>query len=415
MTSALLIVTLILSLIACEKNDENKGDKDDTGYIPDQSIDVIIEPIEYTDESAKVRFTDIGAKLFELHYGKAPSEKQKNSISAEFKKTLIPIFYRVRIYEKECDTLLTLTENTLEGEITEKNFIESLFSLYNNALSTLGTERGGKLTYEVSLKVMQTKAKSAREKYENYDYPWHLDEAERCERLVLELTDMGYGRFISAISTSAFIISLLSDIEKGESDSSLALTDEEFLAILNRQGESFMKEKLTEEEWSILGGLISEIIPERAESFEGSMLYTLKTERYIISLSRVMPSVVELYAAVTEALHNEGSFSYKDKAGNAYYLSSALLASADALRSLDASMKQNAVYSSESALGHIESAGLGESYSAFKDEYTSIDIDGFISRLSQMTKDSDYEEIKSALISYLSSISPEITFTAFRE
>ena len=133
---ALLTLALTFSMVGCG---DDKGESD---YDPDQRLEVIVEPIEYSDEfikKAEERFTSVTLKFLDAYYGVSPDDEQKGKIKAAFKEAALPMLYEVRIYENELDGLFTKVENYL-ASTEDSDTLSAIASVYEQALHILGSD-----------------------------------------------------------------------------------------------------------------------------------------------------------------------------------------------------------------------------------------------------------------------------------
>jgi len=338
----LLIFIFLLALASCDRNNN------EITYDENQRLEIEKEPIKYSDdfiEKANLRFTKSIVSLTESHLEMQLSDTQKKSISEQFSTTLIPIFYRIRIYEKELDLLLT----GIEEYINKDNESGSpLYILYEQCLYTIGSERSGMLVYDLCLKKIEDKAKTAEARYEAYGYSWYLEEADRCNMISSELKDMGEKKFVNALTMTAFIASTASNIRAETNENAFLLTDAELLFILDRQGTLFESQCPSDSEWQTLGALITELIPTRSSDLGTATVYALKNDAYFNSLMRVMPDVFSLYASVAKTLKEDALFSLEgtpEEQNKAILL--ALVASEAKIRELDTALSTYAKTDSE--------------------------------------------------------------------
>ena len=405
---ALLALSTLTTCISCVNTTTPEPE-----YKEDIKLDVIVESITYSDEfieNANVRFAKIACSMVESYLGVALDNKQKQSISSEFKKTIIPIAYRVRIYEEELDALLTSFENYIESE--DNDF--SALDLYDRCLYEIGSERSGKLAYEISLEFVERKKKDAKDKYDEYEYDWYLDDAERCAALLVSLEEMGEEKFVSIISMLSFLTSLTKSSSR-DKESAFELSSADLLCIMDYQGELFESSQLTEDDFSVFGALIQEIIPKKGNGLSSEMLYVLKNNEYFPTSFRCIPKIILLYADIAKALNDDGSLDVNgDSDDCARTIARAMLASESSLVELDIALKRYAVSTSASEKDVIDSF-LNEEGATPK-EIEPIEFEELVGQLHEISKVSSelpYEKLQSSLSSYLYAIAPYITLAFF--
>jgi len=406
----LLIFIFLLALASCDRNNN------EITYDENQRLEIEKEPIKYSDdfiEKANLRFTKSIVSLTESHLEMQLSDTQKKSISEQFSTTLIPIFYRIRIYEKELDLLLT----GIEEYINKDNESGSpLYILYEQCLYTIGSERSGMLVYDLCLKKIEDKAKTAEARYEAYGYSWYLEEADRCNMISSELKDMGEKKFVNALTMTAFIASTASNIRAETNENAFLLTDAELLFILDRQGTLFESQCPSDSEWQTLGALITELIPTRSSDLGTATVYALKNDAYFNSLMRVMPDVFSLYASVAKTLKEDALFSLEgtpEEQNKAILL--ALVASEAKIRELDTALSTYAKTDSERLRNTVAAYTAPGELEAFKNTYEPISADELIAALKSASENiGQAPEMHSLAVSYFASLSPELAFVLFK-
>ena len=409
-TCALLALLILLSCVSCTKTNGSTPDYDE-----DQGLDIIPESITYSDEfiaNANVRFANISCSLIESYIGAPLDDKQKQSVSYEFKKTVIPMTYRVRIYEDELDAILSSFEAYIEDDGNEA---WSMLDLYERCLTEIGSTRSGKLTYEISLFIVERKEKNSREKYEEYQYDWYLEDAERCCALFDSLELMGEEKFVSIISMTSFLTSL-TRTERPNGESAFELTDADLLSILDHQGDLFLSQELSEDDFSTFGALIQELIPKKGDTLEASLLYVLKNNGYFPKALKAMPSIISLYAATAKRLNAEGKLKIDgDEDENARALASALLFSADSIYTLNDDLLEHAATASNSEKDAINALAK-EEFASFTENTPAIDVKNLMDSLDEISKDNSLhpaEKLHDSIQSYLFGIAPFITFVFY--
>lgn len=406
----LLLICSFGALFSCEKQDEEPD------YDENQRIDIITEEVKYTDSfiaNAAERYARIATALAESSLDVGLNNNQKELFVTDFKENILPVLYRIKIYESELDAILLSAENYLND--TDTIDVNLLFAFYEIFISTIGSDKSGLLAYELSLHTVDMRAKDANEKYATYGYSWYLEDAERCSELYTKLYELGEEKFVYAISVSSSVTSLVLSKDDEQEESAFTLTDEEFLFILDSQGQHFKSNSLTDSEWKIFGSLVSELIPKRATDLISTLFYSLKNEEYFIRAFQAMPEAVSLYASVSSALKNGGDFSLgADSNKNAASLISALLDCEGDIRLLDTALSEYAECNSERVKEAILAHCSAEEADAFFKEYEPIGVDELIHRLKEANaSDSADLLLNNAIISYLCGISPYISYAIF--
>ncbi len=406
--SALLIFILAFSLFSCE-NGENE-----IPYNENLRLEIAEEEVIYSEElilNINSRFTNLAALITEAYLDIKLKDTQKQSISENFNKTILPVFYRVKIYEDEIENILSAAEEA----ITE-NGIASPHLLYESILYNLGSRKSGMLFFEISLMIVKNKEETALERYEKYGYSSYLADAERCSALMASLTEIGEEKFVEAFSAAAFITSTIFSINLKTEENAFMLEDAELLYLLERQAEIFNESSLTDSEWQTVGALITELIPKDASGITLATLYALKNDGYFNNFARVMPQVLSLYASVAKALNDEALFSLEaEDTENKKAILSAVLKSENDVKALDAALMQYAKTNSERLKNAVIANADSQALETFFNTYEPISSDMLISSLKELSEKESIEtsQIKDLFISYLSGFSPYIAFVIF--
>ena len=403
--SALLIFIFIFSLVSCN------GGENEIKYDPDRHLEIIKEDVTYSDafiENANRRFTNIAVIIAEAYLDINLNDTQKQSISENFNTTLLPILYRIRIYEDELERLLSSAEENIT-----KTEIISPFSLYESALYSIGSKRSGILFLEISLMIIKNKETTARERYEQYGSERYLKDAEKYAALTASLTEMGEEKFINAFSAATFITSTAFSLNIKTEENAFLLEDAELLFLLDRQAKIFNENTLTDAEWQIIGALINELIPINATGLSYATLYALKNDGYFKSLTRIMPSALSLYASAAASLKEDAKFSLEaEERENEKAIISALLKSENEIRALDKALTDYAKTNSERLKAAVLANADQEAIEAFIKTYEPIGCDALLSILKE-AEENENAITEDIFISYLTGFSPYIAFVLF--
>lgn len=403
--SALLIFIFIFSLVSC-----NSG-KNEITYDKDRHLEVIEEEVVYSEsfiENANIRFTNLIVLITESYLNINLKDAQKQSISENFTKTLLPILYRIKIQEDELLRLLSSAEENIT-----KNEVISPFALYESALYNLGSRRSGMLFFEISLMTVKDKEATARERYEQYGYKSYLEDAQRCAALAASLSALGEEKFVDAISAAAFISSTAFSLNQKTEENAFLLEDAELLFLLDRQAKIFNENTLTDAEWQTVGALINELIPVNSSGLKYATLYALKNDGYFNNLPKVMPYFLSLYASVAESLKEDARFSLEGESEeNRKAIISAFLKSESDIRALDSALTQYAKTDSKRLETAVTANADIEALNAFINTYEPIDCEELLSFTKEALEDESYD-MESLFISYLSGFSPYIAFVLF--
>lgn len=426
----LLLVILILNSAACTKSEK------DIDYDPNLKLNITEKAVEYSDEDladAKVRFTELSLSLIQSYSNINLNEKQKQKVSDAFDTTVIPIIYSTKIYKNELDTIFAELEKYADSDGIKNNTKPILFSIYEICSFVLGTERSGHLTYEASIKILESKANTALEKYEKYGYDFYKKDFDRCTLLALDLKEMGEEKLTDALSMISIVISTASSINKDSNENSFALTDAELLYILDKQGEILNSQCLTEDDWHIFGGLISEFIPNKNSSLNSATLYALKNYTYeshndaavpngfyknfyFSTSMKVMPKIIALFADFTKALKTDGTFSLESTQDEKLVaVCSSLLQCEDSIRSLDLALNNYAKLNPDDLKIAVSKYSDIELLDHFIETTEPIFCDDLIDIIKSIASGNiiSKEEFHDVLTSYVYNLSPYLAFVLY--
>lgn len=404
----LLIIAMLPHIFSCEK-------KDDKEYLEGQRVEIIRESVGYSDEfieKENLRFNDIAISVIEDNYGIKLNNEQKQKINQEFKKTVIPMLYRVRIYDTELEELFDTLQTYLDGDTL------TLTDVYKECVFLLGTTRAGMMLHELSVKIIGDRAAEAQEKYNKYKYEWYLEDATRCENIKDRLIEMGEGKFVNAVSIITALTSLFTSLRDGKGESAFLLSDAELIYILGYQSDRFKEYEISEDEWSTIGALFSEMIPSSPSTPSSALLYALKNENYLAESFKTMPDVASYFSMLMHALQSEGRFSLNASDDEKIMsIVSAVLTSRENFDALAYAISEHASTDTDEQERAISSFYTEEEISAFYDRYTKINSDELFARLSELSESEDPDSIgvaKDAFICYITSIAPHIAFLLFQ-
>ena len=146
--SIVRIISLLLAIaaiVACSSCHPEEPIYDNTLHVT-----VTNEEIVYSQsflEDAEERFATVAIALLEHYYDAPLDVYQISRVRAQFQLNILPMLYRIRIYQEELDTLLTALENNIQKE----EILSFALLLYNCALPILGAQRCGRLFFGASL------------------------------------------------------------------------------------------------------------------------------------------------------------------------------------------------------------------------------------------------------------------------
>ena len=410
----LLIISMGFSLFACEEKTEEP-------YIKGQHVEIVQEKIEYSDttlQREKERFIKIAITFIEKYYNTTLKDDKRQKISdnasQEFNKTIIPMLYRVRIYENELSQLF----DSMEDYVNLSSTI-SMVSIYELLIKNVGSTRSGKIAFELSTVAINERAEAAQKNYGKYEYAHYKEEAERCTNIYNGLLAMGEGRFVDAISMITFFYSLSKSTQAKGEDNAFALKDAELLRILSHQGDCFADIDISEDEWSVIGALFSEFIPTSYYNTKSEMLYILKTEHYFTEAMKIMPEVAAFYASVAKAMDDRGEFSLNDE--GEYQISAiirAVVDSEEAFFALTTSIEEHATTSTKKQEDEVIKKAYTEyEILSFSTDYAAISSQELFAGFKNMADQEDINthDIKKLIVSYLYSVAPHVTMVNFTE
>ena len=399
----LLILSLLFSLCSCYKTEEE--------YDPSLRIEIEAGEIVYGEEfleNANARFANIVVYLLESYLGSTLSEARKEALSTAFSSEAAPLFIKAGIYESEASVILSEAEKCISSIETGGEFSSLLFSLYECSLYTVGSLRSGRLAYFAAERFLSDRIATAEKRYEQYGMSWYLADAERLKETAAAIREMGEGRFSSAVSILFFTFSLANQAGSEENkESAFALREEQLLSLLARQGAFFEAQGIEEADFSAIGALISEMIPDRPVSLTSALSYALKNENYFSEAARALPSLVCLYADVAAALSSETDI-------NGAAIARALLENEEGLRASLEKIERYAMTASERERAALLSYVSEEMLSTFSSAYPAMDADALIERIGRLAAEGGSADALFAdFISYLNFVMPYIAFVAF--
>jgi hypothetical protein len=400
----LLIFSLLFGLCSCYKTEEE--------YDPSLRIEIEAGEIVYGEEfleNANARFANIVVYLLESYLGSILSEARKEALSTAFSSEAAPLFMKAGIYESEVSAILSEAEKCVMLSAAEGFSPAILFSLYECSLYTVGSLRSGRLAYFAAERFLSDRIATAEKRYEQYGMSWYLADAERLKETAAAIREMGEGGFSSAVSILFFTFSLANQAGAEENkESAFALREEQLLSLLARQGAFFEAQGIEEADFSAIGALISEMIPDRPVSLSSALSYALKNENYFSEAARVLPSLVCLYADVAAALSSSGT----DINGAA--IARALLENEESFRASLEKIERYAMTASERERAALLSYVSEEMLSAFSSAYPAMDADALIEKIGRLAAEGGSADALFAdFISYLNFVMPYIAFVAF--
>ena len=399
--STLLIFT---SLIGCSSCQEIVYEYDDTRHV-EIIHDITSNSVSYNDEyliNAEERYVGIVNALYEHYSGVRPDVYQDSKIRAQFKLNIIPMLYRIKIYEDELDEVFTNAETHIDNDN-----IPPLYTLfYDCALEVLGAKRCGQLFYGSSLLILSSKEETAREKYEKYGLSSYNEDAIRYREIKSRLEEMGEERFTESMEIFTSLISLGTRIKESDENGALHLDEASILYVIKYRTKIFMQSDITDDEWSLIGDIFTEILPARSSGFKLSMLYEIKKARYLPDAFRAMPEIIALYASLASSLLEIEDVSFKlSEDEQSGILAKALLDSEDEVYALSLALEENARSDNESQRSLIVKHFGKETL----DRYTAISYEELMLGISEIANEGDSEALSELWISYLYGIAPYLT------
>ena len=403
--SIVRIISLLLAIaaiVACSSCHPEEPVYDNTLHVT-----VTNEEIVYSQsflEDAEESFATVAIALLEHYYDAPLDVYQISRVRAQFQLNILPMLYRIRIYQEELDTLLTALENNIQKE----EIPSFALLLYNCALPILGAQRCGRLFFGASLITLSNKAEKAREKFAEYGYVWYQEEAERCDTIKNGLTAMGEERFCEAMSIFTSLATLGMGIQQSGNESAFLLDEASILYVIEYRTRVFLESHVGEDEWSLIGALLTEFIPARATTFTSSMNYELKKANYLTEATKAMPEVIAVYAALASALKALPDVSFDaDSDEQACTLAKALLQSHTALEALSRSLTEHASIATDSQRTLITKTFGAQAFEG----YTAISFEEWMAGIEDVANcgNGGADALYNLTISYLYGIAPYLT------
>lgn len=416
---AIRLICILISFSCCLGCISCGVKQEEEAYDPSIKFGIVQQSITYTDEfidDANQRFTKIALEILKSYYATELTDAQKQKVDAQFKKNVIPVCLRARVYEDELKTILFELERMIESK-TQSGEELIIFEVYESLLYSVGSQKTGKIIFELSKVFIDYKAKDAHTKYEKYGYQWHLDNAKRYEELLNSVLGMGSEKFSALASMASVIASTALHIPEFEKDASAALSGDHFLLVLESHGAYFLDLNITEEDAEIFGSIVSELLPTHTSSLSGAHLYALKKTGYFSVAAKILPSFINLYSSFTLALSKNGEFDFEDSTSNqAKTLIRALLDCEEELVVFLAAVDTYAASNTTDELNAIKEQGYLLDATRFIEETVLCDNEELIASLRAFTLSdaSNIKPITDAIISRLIAVAPYIVFTFTR-
>lgn len=424
---SLLFFALLFGFTSCNKEDETKN------YIENQRVEIVEAEVEYTAADiaeAKEKFTSTAIALAESYLDINLNNKQKQSIESRFDTTVTPLLYDIKIYKNEFYEILTELDSYANSANPKNDAKPLLLSVYEISLYVLGAERSGKLSYEIALEILKDKIETSNERFENYGYEFYKIDSARCSLIRSDLELMGEKKFSDALSMTSIVVSTLSALLKDGGENAFLLTDKELLFILNKQAEGIREHCLSNEEWQMFGGLISEMIPTKSSNLNSAAIYALKNytydapsdaetpegfykNYYFPSAMQVMPKIIALFADVSNALYNDGLFSINStKEEKQIALANALSQCEESITELDLALTEFAKLGESDLKMPISTRSDPEVLAEFMNTYSKIECSDLIDTVNEIKSGADISgaTLENLLISYAFGLSPYLSF-----
>lgn len=410
-----LVAVMLFGCISCRNNEPAKTLPD---YDENRRFELITEAPTYSEEfieRAAVSFADIGELLVLLLKNVKVSELQKVSLKNYFKTEVFPIIVMAQIYSHEVDALFSATLEYLKKTDEEKTSFEVLAKLYNVATDAVDAKRVGIVAFELSRLMVSEKAEDSRKKYEKYGYPWYLDDAERYETLLSNLTGtLGRNKFIKMSNIAFFVLSSVWGLGAPENEIGLSVNEREAVAILEVQADFFCEAAISAEEWKIFAQILTELVPKNNTSLMNAELYALKQSNYFVSIAEAMPQLIALYEATTNRLCESGTVLYSDSGEfNAKGIVGAVISSDTELRAFLDKLETCGASRTKAETDAITSMKLTAEYESFISEYGVKTQDEFVEALKELSEsdaETSPEVLYELILTYTVGVAPYVTF-----
>lgn len=257
-------------------------------------------PAVYTPEmltSYAERVTALCADAVFYVEGLVLNETQRQKLTATLRDELLPRLSEIPVYPEETDAVLSALEQTVHADVSDGGLLPLRF--YQSCLSVVGSTRAGKLGYLAASMWLTSREETCRARFDKYGYSWYLEDAERYaslrERLSNELGEDGFCNAAEMLTFAAS--SLVGGVLAEEQETAYGLSSEELTAILQKQAARFGELCPTESQWTLVGDLLTELVPERRGTPMEAEADALARVGYFARAAAVMPSVIDLYGA----------------------------------------------------------------------------------------------------------------------
>ncbi len=392
----------------------------ETAPVDRTPLTVVEAPAVYTEqmcESYAARMSEICAEVVFRTEGIVLKETEKQKLTENLRKTLIPMLEAIPIYPEETEAVISSAERTLaDGGEVESPFL--WFGFYQSNLSILGSTRAGRLSYAAVAVWLQSREQTCRERYEKYGYAWYLTDAEHYasmqQRLANELGEEGFCNAAEILTFAAS--SLAGGASAWGSTEGYGLSAGELTAILARQSAHFVELSLTAEQWSLVGELLEEAAPKRRNTTLKAELGVLADEGYFSRAARVMPSLLDLYRAATVHLTAEDTqiIVYGRDENARIHAVCRLLAVCDGeLKALLETVETYAATESEKEKKILSQLGVLSDCQAFLEACGTADAETLCEKIAACAEDASperAEEVRAALRAYLATKAPYLFY-----
>ena len=301
------------------------------------------------------------------------------------------------------------------------NFEETdMISIYTELVSLLGNERNSALCYELLLQYLSYLRDDYRAKYEQTSYSWHLQDSEKCDSMLKDLTELlGREGFAVPFEFSVLCLSLTSGLlmSEGAENQIFEINAAELKMLLRRHSTLLAKRELSDAEWQAAFRIVEYIAQKKLHlesPVRDAVTSALADNSFLEGIAPSLNELARLYESVCRELSDEQcAILTGDDRTESIRVICVSLSSCESELFLFLAALENASVSDESiGLSELKAIGYGEKYGDFLNEYSSASKETLISSVRDfaISESDDVTALRRAVISYIYGISPCLAF-----
>ena len=344
------------------------------------------------------------------------NETQRQKLTAKLRDELLPRLATIPVYPEETDAVLSALEQTVRDSESEDVLLPLRF--YQSSLSVVGSTRAGRLCYLAASLWLTSREETCRARYEKYGYSWYLEDAVRYASLLDRLqNELGEDGFCNAAEMLTFAASsLVGGVTAELAHSAYGLSVEELTSILQMQAVRLEKIGLTAAQWSFVGDLLTELVPDRRATPTEAELDALARGGYFARAAAVMPSMVDLYGAFVSHMTPQDAqiiLSKDDEVARTYAVCRVLSACDRELTEVLTSIETYAATADEAERKALVQTGVWDDCQAFLSDCGTADaeeIRAAIAACATLQTPTSAESFTDTLRAYLATQAPYLFY-----